>query len=218
MPFRLAPYVEHLAEERRWHASGMPEANTRISAFTPDPWAARLYQSWRNGRACYRVDLPSGTSRVVSLETGFTDDGRWSFRVPEESAACHGSVESGALCLRGCHARKQGLMSWMSVALARVPFTRDLGLYWSETQPSPHPSLWQGALLPTRVITTRSRVTSLRGSADRLESIVLAIEWSESRSYGTLEAELCLFHGLTRLVATTPKGTWRITRHDTIQP
>jgi urea transporter len=217
VPFRLAPWVEHLAGERRWHASGMPPANTRISAFISDPWATRLFQSWRNGGARYRIEPPSGMSRIVTLETDFTDDGRWSFRVPGESATCYGSVESGALCLRGCRTRKQGLLSWMCIALARVPFTRDLGLHWSETLPSPHASPWHGALFPPRVITTRSRVTALRGGADRLESITLSVEWTARRSAGTVEVELCLFRGLTRLVATTPAGTWRITRHDPIE-
>ncbi len=216
MPFRLAPWVEHLASERHWHASGVPRVHTRLSAFTPDPWASRLFQSWRNGRSCYLIESASGISRVVTLETDFTDDGRWAFHVPEESAICYGTVELGALCLRGFRSRKQGLLSWMYIALARIPFTRDLGMRWSERIPSPHTSKWKSVFLPARAMTTRSRVSSLRGGDDRLESITLAVEWNDGRSSGTLDAELSLFHGLTRLAATTPAGNWSIIPHVTI--
>jgi hypothetical protein len=58
---------------------------------------------------------------------------------------------------------------------------------------------------------TRSHLVALHGDADRLSAVDLRIDLAqEGRHAGTIEARFALFHGITRLLARTPRGEWRI--------
>lgn len=217
-PFRMVSWILREADGRMiWKASGIPPEGARMLSFQPDPWATRLFQSWRTGTSRYRITKPGGPATEVTLEIRFTDAGQWHFRVPEEHAECYGSVENGAFCLRGFRSRHRGMLFWMWLALARVPFTRDLSIVWQEQLPAPSrlPD-WLGELgllLPTPRLSTTSRLTGLHGSSDRLDAVTLLVEWVNGPAgKGSLEAEIALFAGLERLSLQLPQGQLTIKR------
>lgn len=133
LPFVMKHYVESgpAGTSPGYRLSGVPSAGTVIRPAVPSPALHGCFTGWLPGR--YHYDSGDSTE-VVRLD--FDESGRFRFESPARRERLSLHLSEGVLYASPFEGHSGGVLSLISIVLARVPCIEDPAVIWQDVVPA----------------------------------------------------------------------------------